>query len=170
MQRYLSLALLLAPTLLQALALSATIHAAPHDVPAAPSTGRLDRLWLVVSAAGLRVSQDDGRHWKLPRGLPPRGSFYDVVADVPRPGTAFITNGDVYRTADGGRTWVWLGRAPGRPGPTGLTTLAVDPRNGVLYAGGAIVVAYLPARHRWLVWGRSWPADARPTVLLATRA
>src|SRR3989440_10149169 len=129
MQRYLSLALLLAP------ALSTAIHAASHDVPAAASTGRLDGLWLVVSAAGLRVSQDDGRHWTVPRGLPPQGSFYDVVADVPRPGTAFITNGDVYSTANGGRTWVWLGRAPGRDGPAGLTTLAVDPRNGVLYAG-----------------------------------
>ena len=165
MQRYLSL--LLALMLLQALALSI---ATPRGVPAAASTGRLDGLWLVVSAAGLRVSQDGGRHWALPRGLPPRGSFYDVVADVPRPGTAFITNGDVYRTANGGRTWVWLGRAPGQPGPTGLTTLAVDPRSGVLYAGGAVVVAYLPARHRWQVWGRGWPADARPTVLLATRA
>jgi hypothetical protein len=164
MQRYLSLALLLAP------ALSTAIHAASHDVPAAASTGRLDGLWLVVSAAGLRVSQDDGRHWTVPRGLPPQGSFYDVVADVPRPGTAFITNGDVYSTANGGRTWVWLGRAPGRDGPAGLTTLAVDPRNGVLYAGGAVVVAYLPARHRWQVWGRGWPAVARPTVLLATRA
>src|SRR5947209_14458221 len=109
MQRYLSLALLLAP------ALSTAIHAASHDVPAAASTGRLDGLWLVVSAAGLRVSQDDGRHWVRPRGLPPRGSFYDVVADVPRPGPAFITNGDVYRTANGGRTWVSRGRTAGRP-------------------------------------------------------
>jgi hypothetical protein len=168
MQR--SLSLLLAPALLRALALPAAIHAAPHDVLAAASTGRLDGLWLVVSAAGLRISQDDGRHWARPRGLPPRGSFYDIVADVPRPGTAFITNGDVYGTANGGRTWVWLGRAPGRPGPPGLTTLAIDPRTGVLYAGGAVVVAYLPARHRWQVWGRGWPADARATVLLATRA
>src|SRR5437763_16423494 len=142
MQSDLSLALLLAP------ALPAAIHAAPHDVPAAASTGRLDGLWLVVSAAGLRVSQDDGRHWARPRGLPARGSFYDVVADVPRPGTAFITNGDVYGTANGGRTWVWLGPAPGPPGPAGLTTLAVDPRNGGLYAGGAVVVAYVPGRGR----------------------
>src|SRR5919202_5869937 len=149
MQRYLSL--LLAPALLRALALPAAIHAAPHDVLAAASMGRLDGLWLVVSAAGLRVSQDGGRHWTLPRGLP-RGSFYDVVADVPRPGTAFITNGDVYGTANGGRTWAWLGRAPGPPGPAGLSALAVDPRNGVLYAGGALVVAYRPARHRRQGW------------------
>src|SRR5437588_1646345 len=124
MQRYLSLALLLAPALLRALALPAAIHAVPHDVLAAASMGRLDGSWLVVSAAGLRVSQDYGRHWTLPRGLPARGSFYDLVADVPRPGTAFITNGDVYGTANGGRTWVRLGRVPGRPGPAGLTTLA----------------------------------------------
>src|ERR671934_673645 len=127
MQR--SLSLLLAPALLRALALPAAIHAAPRDVLAAASTGRLDGLWLVVSAAGLRVSQDDGRHWALPRGLPPRGSFYDIVADVPRPGTAFITNGDVYGTANGGRTWDWLGRAPGRPGPTRPTTPSVHPRH-----------------------------------------
>src|SRR5205085_2112671 len=104
MQRYLSLALLLAPALLPTTAHSAAIYAAPHHLPAAVSTGRLDGSWLVVSAAGLRLSQDDGRHWARPRGLPPRGSFYDVVADVPRPGAAFITNGDVYRTANGGRT------------------------------------------------------------------
>src|SRR5947199_10387432 len=103
MQRYRSLALLLAAALLRALALPAALHAAPHDVLAAASTGRLGGLWLVVSAAGLRVSQDDGRHWVRPRGLPPRGSFYDVVADVPRPGTAFTTNGDVYRPANGVR-------------------------------------------------------------------
>src|SRR5919202_1871470 len=121
MQR--SLSLLLAPALLRALALPAAIHAAPHDVPAAASTGRLNGLWLVVSAAGLRISQDGGRHWTLPRGLPARGSFYDVVADVRRPGTAFIPNGDVSGTANGGRPWVWFGRAPGRPGPAGLTTL-----------------------------------------------
>src|SRR5207302_7504689 len=35
-------------------------------------------------------------------------------------------------------------------------------------AAGAGVVAYLPAGHRWQVWGRGWPVDARPTVLLAT--
>src|SRR5919198_5900648 len=109
MQRYLSLALLLAPALLPATARSVAISATPHHRLAAVSTGRLDGLWLVVSAAGLRVSQDGGRHWTLPRGLPPRGSFYDVVADVPRPGTAFITNGDVYDTANGGRAggWPW---------------------------------------------------------------
>src|SRR5437763_10385341 len=170
MQRYLSLALLLVPALLPATALSAGVHATPRRAPAAASTstGRLDRLWLVVSAGGLRVSQDNGRHWTAPRGLPARGSFYDVVADRPRPGTAFITNGDVYGTVNGGRTWAWLGPAPGRHGPAGVTMLDVDPRTGVLYAAGADVVAYLPAGHRWQVWGRGWPVDARPTVLLAT--
>jgi hypothetical protein len=163
MQRYLSLALLVAT------AHSVAIYAAPYHLLAAMSTGRLDGLWLVVVDTGVRVSQDGGHHWTLPRGLPPRGSFYDVVADVPRPGTAFITNGDVYGTTNGARTWVWLGQAPGRPGPAGLTTLAVDQGTGVLYAAGALVVAYQPARHRWQVWGRGWPADARPTVLLATR-
>src|SRR5437763_17153766 len=148
MQRYLSLALLWVPALLPATALSADIHGASPPVPTAAAMGHLDRLWLVMAAAGLRVSQDDGRHWTPPRGLPPRGSFYVVVADVPRPGTAFITNGDVYGTANAGRTWVWLGPAPGPPGPAGLTTLAVDPRNGGLYAGGAVVVAYVPGRGR----------------------
>ena len=88
MLRFLSLALLPAVLLLPGVALCADIHAVPRHAPAAASTGRFDGLWLVVSAAGARVSQDNGRHWATPRGLPPRGSFYDVVADVPRPGTA----------------------------------------------------------------------------------
>lgn len=165
--RHLWLAVLLVGVLLPVIALSAGAHGSAHSSPAtAPASGYAREL-LLLSAIGLRVSPDGGSHWRGPSGLPP-GSFYSIVADATRFGAAFMTNGDVYSSTNGGYQWERLSTPPrALLGPAGITVLAGDPDGSALYAGSAEVLAYLPRRHSWQVWGQRWPHDAQPAELLA---
>ncbi len=167
--RKLSLAFLLAGVLAPTIALSAARRPAPGALHVAAPARISDPVLLVVSArAGVQVSRDGGARWStsVPTGLP-RGTFYTIVAD-PKPsdkGTAYVTNGDVYQTADRGSTWRRLSvPSSSLVGPAGITALATDTR-GALYGAGDRVLRYKGAG--WQVWGQGWPADARPTALLA---
>jgi hypothetical protein len=169
------LVVLLVAVALPVAAFSARLHAPARPDTAATPAGAYTRELLVISAgAGLRFSPDGGTNWRGGQRLPD-GSFYGIVADPAQAGTAYLTNGDVYMTTDGGAAWRLLPPPPGAwLGPAGVTVLAADPRGGTLFAGGAQVMAYRnphqPAsnrQRRWQVWGAGWPHGAQPTALLA---
>jgi len=176
-------ALVVAGLLLPAAALSTTLRATtPTTVPALSTptvTGaEVARTYpnnvLVVSAVdGLRLSRDGGKSWATPRGTPAQGSFYPAIAANPKVnGTAYASNGDVYKTVDGGQSWRPLGAGAGALGPGDTTVLAAS-ADGALYAAGANVVAYLTSHNghiAWRPWGRGWPAGAHAALLLATPA
>jgi hypothetical protein len=129
---------------------------------------------LVVSATeGLRLSRDGGKSWATPRGTPARGSFYPTIAANPTVnGTAYASNGYVYKTVDGGQSWQPLRADAGALGSGGASALAAG-AGGALYAAGAHVVVYLTSYNghtAWRPWGRGWPAGAHATLLLATPA
>ena len=176
-------ALVAAGLLLPVAALSTTLRATPPTTVPALSTPTVTRVVtartypnnvLVVSATeGLRLSRDGGKSWAAPRGTPVYGSFYPAIAANPKvTGTAYASNGDVYKTVDGGQSWRPLGAGAGALGPGDASALAVG-TDGALYAAGANVVAYLTSYNghaAWRPWGRGWPATAHATLLLATPA
>jgi hypothetical protein len=177
--------LVLAGALLPAAALSAALSTALRaaspatTVPSSPPAPMLrgtagsdlyPTSLLVASAGrGLSLSRDGGDQWSTPRGGLPGGGYYSVVAD-PDPvisGTAYATNGDLYQTSNGGQDWKPLRLPASGVGPGGVTALACGD-DGTLYAAGATVLAYRMGR--WRAQGSGWPANARPTMLLATPA
>jgi photosystem II stability/assembly factor-like uncharacterized protein len=83
---------------------------------------------------GLFRSMDGGRHWAAVTGLP-TALVYDFVSSSPS--SKYVALGTVYKSADGGASWVQAGdpKASGY-GLTGLAVaLAVDPTQGeTLYA------------------------------------
>ncbi len=176
-------ALVAAGLLLPVAALSTTLRATPPTTVPALSTPTVTRVVtartypnnvLVVSATeGLRLSRDGGKSWAAPRGTPVYGSFYPAIAANPKvTGTAYASNGDVYKTVDGGQSWRPLGAGAGALGPGDASALAVG-TDGALYAAGANVVAYLTSYNghaAWRPWGRGWPATTHATLLLATPA
>jgi len=174
--RYVWVTLLLALGLGPVLVLLSPM-AAPPALPVSTAGGAgagagaprdLARLLLVVSDTGVLVSSDAGHSWYRGQGLP-RGSFSGLAA-APDPSrghrpVAYIANGDVYQTTDAGYHWTRLA-APltGAIGSAGLTSLAVDPGDGTVYATGRTVLAYRGGG--WTPWGQRWPSDATPTLLL----
>ncbi len=170
--RYVWVTLLLALGLGPVLVLLSPM-AAPPALPVSTAGGvgaprDLARLLLVVTDSGVLVSSDAGQSWRRAAGLP-RGSFSSLAA-APDPSrqhrpVAYVANGDVYQTADAGYHWTRLDAPPaGATGPAGLTSLAVDPGDGTVYATGKTVLAH--QGRVWTPWGQRWPSDATPTLLL----
>ena len=176
-------ALVVAGLLLPVAALSTTLHSLPTStnssapIPLAPNVATPktypNNLLVVSATEGLRLSRDGGKSWAAPRGMPAHGSFYPAIAANPKAiGTAYASNGAVYKTVDGGQSWQPLRADAGALGPSGASALVTGP-DGALYAAGADVVAYLTSYNghaAWRPWGRSWPAGAHATLLLATPA
>ncbi len=140
-----------------------THHAAP--------TGTADRTWLVLPApGGVAMTRDGGATWSTRlRGLPARGSFFGLVLDPARTGTAYVYNGDVYRTSDGGLTWMMLPGPPAAQAPAGITALTVDARTGAVFAGGRGVSERGVSDRAWRTWGRGWPLDQAPSFLVTAQ-
>lgn len=175
--RFLLPALVAAGVLLPAAALSTTLRPVPPGtVSVAAGTltsGVVDKAdiaapgtLLVAAANGLRLSRDDGKGWVKMAGSLPLGTFSAIVADPRHRGVAYATNGDVYRTATGGRQWARLPSPTMGVGPAGVTALACDPASGRLYAAGTTVLSW--DGHTWSPWGFGWPAGAHPAALLAS--
>ncbi len=170
--RYVWLTLLLALGLGPVLVLVSPLAAPPAPAASAsggaPAPRDLARLLLAVTDTGVLVSSDAGQSWHQAAGLP-RGSVSGLAA-APDPShghrpVAYVANGDIYQTTDAGYDWARLAAPPaGTTGPRGLTSLAVDPGDGTVYATGKTVLAYRGGG--WTSWGQHWPSDATPTLLL----
>lgn len=134
----------------------------------APAPSSLTSTLIVVSAShGLLLASTSQKAGISPRGLP-GGSFSSLVADATTTGSAYAANGDVYHTTDGGVRWSRLAPPPGSfAGTSGVTTLAVDPADGTLYAAGRTIVTYSRARG-WQAWGAG-PRDLTPALLAVDR-
>ena len=74
----------------------------------------VNRVWVGTAGAGVRISDDGGLTWTNRNGGLPRhpgGSFVDVtsVAADPRDrDAAYLSAGSVFKTSDGGNTWIRL--------------------------------------------------------------
>ncbi len=157
-----------APVVLFALAPTAAPAAPSVSSSAAPAAGSLTTASIVVSAGhGLRLSSTPQKAWTSPRGLP-AGSFAALVADPTTTGSAYVANGDVYHTTDGGAHWARLAPPPrSLVGMGGVTALAVDPTDGTLYAAGHTIVSYRGASG-WQAWGAG-PRNLPPALLAVGR-
>jgi len=60
----------------------------------------------------------------------PQGSLAGLLPDPTRPGTVWVGGDTVFRSSDGGASWSPVAGSPE------ATDLAVDPRDGTLFAGG----------------------------------
>lgn len=149
------------------LALSASLAAGAGSVSrtgavrAAPARPQ----WLVLSAGGVSISQQQAGRWTSPTGLPP-GTFYMLMPDPGRAGRAFAANGDLYQTDDMGQHWHRIDAPAQYAAPAGFTYLAVDPPQQMLFAAGRQPLAYDEVQRRWRPWGADWPASVLPALLM----
>jgi photosystem II stability/assembly factor-like uncharacterized protein len=92
---------------------------------------------------GVSRSADRGQTWEIRgNGLPPGASVREVELDPVRPTTLYalvrlpgdLSTHSVYKSADSGETWTWLGQGLGNK--VSLTDLLLDPTNpSTLYIG-----------------------------------
>lgn len=107
-----------------------------------PWPGTPDRLAVAISAAGVWLTDDGGASWRrgvqglVPRYLPEeaRSGSVDLCVHqlkrAPRsPSTLYMQfHGGVYRSDDGGETWIDIGTGGSLPSDFGFP-IAVDPRD-----------------------------------------
>jgi photosystem II stability/assembly factor-like uncharacterized protein len=102
-------------------------HDIPHWLHISPNTPK--------QAGGVVVSDDHGRNWKvLGTGLPAVPCTY-VCIDPKSPKTLYATmyEGGVYKSTDGGQTWVNKSNGLGNPGNLHVLMVKVHPKSGDLF-------------------------------------
>jgi photosystem II stability/assembly factor-like uncharacterized protein len=83
----------------------------------------------VASPASIHYSTDGGTSWQTPQSGPP-GATSQIAVDRNRPAIAYVGSSDgLYKTQDDGRSWARIAFA------FPVTAVAIDPADGVLYAG-----------------------------------
>ena len=92
---------------------------------AAPSD---PRVLYFTSGSGLFRSPDLGTTWKALSG--PSSGIVSLAIDPHDPQTLFVASpsSDLYKTRDGGASWIALGRAPSTP--AFVSSIVIDPRDG----------------------------------------
>jgi photosystem II stability/assembly factor-like uncharacterized protein/molybdopterin converting factor small subunit len=108
----------------------------------APWPGEPDRLAIGISAAGIWLTDDRGESWRrgveglVPGYLPEearKDTLMHCIHKIQRPPLEPTTlymqfHGGVYRSDDGGETWIDIGSGRGLPSDFGFP-LAIDPRH-----------------------------------------
>ncbi len=134
----------------------------------AMKAGTPDTLWLGEHGVGLWRSTNGGATWSpLAGGLPTTGVNRIVLAAAPSaPNVVYtaIIDGSaglrgVYRSDDGGDTWVVKPNTPNFPSPQGWydVFLGVDPRDeNVVYGGGVFPTYAVAGIIRTTDGGNSW--------------
>ena len=104
-----------------------------------------DLLW-AATAHGIFVSSDGGASWQR-RNNPGGHIARDLAVDPTQPMTAWATTNSVYKTTDGGWSWV-----PTSLSVSGISAVAIDPVNPLnVYAGGSSV-----GLHKTTDGGTTW--------------
>lgn len=130
----------------------------PGPLALAPNNTELLLLGLAGQAAGgwpaLYKTYDGGRSWLARRGL----GAQDIEALTMAPGgVAYaVSSGELFRSADYGDTWLWMGRLPAG---SRILSLAVDRAGGALYAGTEGSGIWLTGDGAWS-WSTSLPDRA----------
>jgi photosystem II stability/assembly factor-like uncharacterized protein len=113
---------------------------------------------LAATGKGVFRSADGGASWSL-TGLVPGQLFQEVVAvlfDPRTPGRAWAAQGvSTFVSDDGGITWTPRSSGLPAPGTGGVSTLAIDPASGTLYAGFSVPDGNAPL-YRSTDDGASW--------------
>lgn len=125
---------------------------------------------LAATGKGVFRSEDSGASWSL-TGLVPGQLFQEVVAvlfDPRTPGRAWAAQGvSTFVSDDDGLTWTPRSSGLPAPGTGGVSTLAIDPASGTLYAGFSVPDGDAPL-YRSTDDGLSWtpvPLDEENWVL-----
>jgi len=154
----------------------------PHN-PAHVVVGALGDVFADSPDRGVYVSFDAGRNWRKTLYVGPRSGASDLAIDVRHPDTVYagiwqfrrqpwtFTSGGpddgLYKSSDGGKTWMRL-TGHGLPeGTTGRIGLAIAPSDGkrvyaLIEAKGGILWRSDDAGASWVVVSKDTLADQRP--------
>lgn len=93
-----------------------------HISPSMPN-----KIWVGTAISGIMYSEDNGKTWKKPSGVPQNVPVISINSDPSRPETVYVgTVQTLYVTRDGGETWT---RRGGNLPLGSYTSILINPRN-----------------------------------------